>query len=221
LVRGGYKVSKLKEDVAHRALSHEDIQKVLNCPYPPPSPALHKTGDNILYEQFALDIWRFSYYTGGIDFSSIANIRQNDVFDGQLRFQRQKTHKWIQLPLLPYSLAIIEKYRKPNNDYLFPILDSNKHKTDTQQRDRMTKVLKKVNAQLKQIGEELGLPIKLTTYVARHSFATDLKRAGVPEGKISESLGHSNLQVTQHYLDSFGVDALREAFDKLQSKNNE
>jgi len=180
---------------------------------------LHKSGDYIHYEQFALDIWRFSYYTGGIDFNSIANIRQNDVFDCQLHFRRVKTRKPIQIPLLSESLAIIDKYRKSNNDYIFPILDSKVHKTATQQRDRIRMTTKKVNAPLKQIGEELGLPIKLTTYVARHSFATELKRAGVAEGVISEILGHSNLQVTQHYLDSFRKERLQQALENLRGKN--
>jgi len=56
---------------------------------------------------------------------------------------------------------------------------------------------------LKKIGEELNLPIDITTYVARHSFATVLKRSGVSTSLICETLGHSSEKVTQIYLDSF------------------
>jgi site-specific recombinase XerD len=43
----------------------------------------------------------------------------------------------------------------------------------------------------------------LTTYVARHSFATILKRSGAPTEFISESLGHKDLRTTENYLDGF------------------
>ncbi|MCL2312422.1 MAG: tyrosine-type recombinase/integrase, partial [Firmicutes bacterium] len=59
------------------------------------------------------------------------------------------------------------------------------------------------NRYLKMIGEHLKFPISLTTYVARHTFATVLKRSGVNIAIISESLGHSDLATTQIYLDSF------------------
>jgi integrase len=182
---------------------------------------LHKTGDNILYEQFALDIWRFSYYTGGIDFSTCANLLQENVFeakegDWQLKYLRVKTQKWNQVPLTQVPLAIIEKYRKPNNDYIFPILDSNVHKTAKQQKNRIHDVNSKVNDHLKKIGEELGLPIKLTTYVSRHSSASKLNYEGEPTGVIKRAMGHSSEQMTQKYIDdSFGSKKLRSGFEKL------
>ena len=64
-------------------------------------------------------------------------------------------------------------------------------------------MIAKVNIRLKKIGEELNLPIDITTYVARHSFATVLKRSGVSTSLICETLGHSSEKVTQIYLDSF------------------
>ena len=62
---------------------------------------------------------------------------------------------------------------------------------------------RKVNRELKTLGEQIGLEMPLTTYVARHTFATVLKRSGVNIAIISESLGHSDLSTTQIYLDSF------------------
>lgn len=55
---------------------------------------------------------------------------------------------------------------------------------------------------MKQVASELKIP-HISTYTARHSFATVLKRAGVNIAYISESLGHSNLKTTEHYLASF------------------
>lgn len=72
-----------------------------------------------------------------------------------------------------------------------------------------------MNRALGEIGKELKIPIKLTTYVARHSYATVLKRSGVPTSIISESLGHSSERVTQIYLDSFENERMDEALRNL------
>ncbi|WP_369689225.1 tyrosine-type recombinase/integrase [Butyricimonas sp. Marseille-P3923] len=53
------------------------------------------------------------------------------------------------------------------------------------------------------------------TYVARHSFATVLRRSGVNVGIISESLGHTDLKTTQIYLDSFENEQIDEAMSNL------
>jgi len=59
---------------------------------------------------------------------------------------------------------------------------------------------------MKQIGEALEIDKPLTTYAARHSFATVLKRSGASIEFISESLGHKNVQTTENYLDSFELE---------------
>ena len=89
------------------------------------------------------------------------------------------------------------------------------HQTEVQVANRLHKVLAKVNKHLKEIGERLNLPIPLTTYVARHSYATVLKRAGVSTSIISESLGHSSERVTQIYLDSFDNEQINSAMKYL------
>ena len=73
----------------------------------------------------------------------------------------------------------------------------------------------KINKHLKEVGKKLKLPILLTTYVARHSYATILKRAGVSTSIISESLGHSSERITQIYLDSFDNEQIDEAMKNL------
>jgi site-specific recombinase xerD len=55
----------------------------------------------------------------------------------------------------------------------------------------------------------------LTTYVARHSFATVLKRSGVNVAIISEALGHTSLSTTQFYLDSFDNEQIDDAMKNL------
>lgn len=111
----------------------------------------------------------------------------------------------------------MNRYARSRNvdDYIFPILDKQIHRTERQQNDRIRKVLKIVNRELKKLGQELGQDIPLTTYVARHSYASVLKYAGVDISLISQSLGHSNITMTQIYLDSFGNSQLDEAMANL------
>lgn len=196
------KVSKLHQETAKRALSKEDIERVLS----------YKSTNR--YMRFPIDIFAFTYYCGGINFVDIAHLTKANIVDGRLIYKRQKTKKLIKIPLQPQAVALIEKYRSDDSLYLFPIL-SDFHKTDIQQANRIHKVISKVNERLKQIGNALNLPITLTTYVARHSQATVMKRAGVSTAVIREIMGHSSERVTQIYLDSFDNEQVDNALKSL------
>ena len=84
-----------------------------------------------------------------------------------------------------------------------------------QVKDRITDAIANINYHLRAIGKNLGIELKVTTYVARHSYATVLKRAGVSTSIISESLGHSSERVTQIYLDSFDNEQMNDAMRNL------
>lgn len=196
------KVSKLHQETAKRALSKEDIERVLS----------YKSTNR--YMRFPIDIFAFTYYCGGINFVDIAHLTKANIMDGRLIYKRQKTKKLIKIPLQPQAVALIEKYSSDDSQYLFPIL-SDFHKTDIQQANRIHKVISKVNERLKQIGNALNLPITLTTYVARHSQATVMKRAGVSTAVIREIMGHSSERVTQIYLDSFDNEQVDNALKAL------
>nr|WP_319572021.1 site-specific integrase [uncultured Draconibacterium sp.] len=197
-----FRVSKFQQATAKRSLTKTNIDKVINF----------KTSNQ--RKQLAIDIFTFSYLMAGINFVDIANLTSETIFDTRLIYTRKKTGKLIKIPLHAKAVELIEKYYNPENNYLFPIL-FNYHQTDQQKANRIHKVITKVNKQLKEVGKELDLPIDLTTYVARHSFATVLKRAGVSTSLISESLGHSSEKVTQFYLDSFENKQFNEAMKHL------
>ena len=163
-------------------------------------------------EILAIDLFTFSYLTAGINFIDIALLKKENIIDNRIVYCRHKTKKQIIVPLQSEAIEMIEKYK--GTDYLFPIL-STFHETEVQIANRLHKVLSKVNRHLKEIGEKLKLPIPLTTYVARHSFATVLKRSGVSTSIISESLGHSSERITQVYLDSFGNEQMSKAMKNL------
>ena len=207
-----FKVSRFKEATAKRSLTKEDIRRIMDCEvrtltnYPKP------------FLQLAKDLFLLSYLSCGINLTDMLHIRYADIVDGRLVFNRQKTGKLLSFQLQPAALSILDKYRQPNHtpqDYAFPVLRRSVHVTAQQQYGRVQRANKRINRYLKLIGEHLHLPIALTTYVARHSFATVLKRSGVSTSIISESLGHSSEKITQIYLDSFENSQIDAAMQNL------
>lgn len=191
-----FKINKFDIHTEKRAISKEEVQKILAL----------DLSDSCFYTGLAKDLFLFSYFGAGINFSDIALLRFCDLKDGRVCYVRKKTGKPISFSLNDISTKIIEKYANPFREdwnFIFPILDADIHKTEQQKRDRIRKSLKKINRELNNIGSMIGLKEPLTTYVARHTFATVLKRSGVNIAIISESLGHSDLSTTQIYLDSF------------------
>jgi len=87
------------------------------------------------------------------------------------------------------------------DDYIFPILTN--EMSHEEKHKRIKQLLKNINKHIRVIAKEIGLDKDVTTYFARHSFSTVLKRSGASTEFISEQLGHQNLKTTQSYLDSF------------------
>lgn len=168
------------------------------------------------YIQLSKDIFMFSYLCGGINFTDIANLTKANIIEGKrLHYIRQKTGKLIKIGLSEEAMKIIERYATESKGYLFPILNANLHKTPLQKQNRIHKILGKVNINLKLIAAQLGVEGNLTTYVARHSFASVLKKSGINIALISEALGHSDIATTQIYLDSFDNEQIDAAMKNL------
>ena len=203
-----FKVSKFSTKTEKRAISKDSIKQIIEI----------DLSNGTEYQQLAKDLFIFSYLCGGVNFTDMANLKWNkSIVDNRLIYHRQKTGKKINLPISVEANTIIQKYRvvDTTNDYIFPILHQDIHKTDLQQYNRKKKVLLKVNRALKEISEKLGINVNLTTYVARHSYATVLKNSGVNIALIGETLGHSDLKTTQIYLDSFENSQIDEALVNL------
>lgn len=191
-----YKVSKFDVSTQKRAVTKSDILKVMKL----------NLSDKPFYMQFSRDIFIFSYLCAGINFTDIANLKHSNIADNRLQYTRQKTSKKINISLSEKALEILNRYTNTDetDSYLFPILDTKTHITATQKQNRIHKVLGHINKHLKTVADTAKLKnVNLTTYVARHSFATTLKKSGVHVELISEALGHSDIATTQIYLDSF------------------
>lgn len=204
-----YNVSKLKDSTPKRSILKEDIQKIISLDVQ----TISKRPQSLL--QFSKDLFLFSYLGCGINMVDMAHLKRSNIVSIRIVYKRHKTGKQISFLLQPYALEIIQRYENGNNDYIFPILDDSIHTTAEQQFRRIKKVTYVANKNLKKIGESINLSIPLTTYCARHSFATILKRSGINVAIISEALGHSDLKTTQIYLDSFENSQIDEAMKNL------
>ena len=154
------------------------------------------------------DYWLFLYLCNGINVADFVKLKFRDIVDGEICFVRQKTEhttrmrKEIRVIVTDRMQSIIDRWGNvPAPDhFIFPILEGRedaltlKHKTQY--------LIRAINKRMSSIGTALSIG-KISTYTARHSFATVLKRAGANIAYISESLGHSDLKTTENYLASF------------------
>lgn len=154
------------------------------------------------------DLWFFMYLCNGINTADLVKLKYKNIVDGEICFVRQKTErttktiKEIRAIVTPEMQAIIDRWGnapKPDH-YIFPCITGTE---DALKEKLMTKDLtKRINKRMKFIGDTLGID-GISTYTARHSYATVLKRSGANIAYISESLGHNDLKTTEHYLASF------------------
>ena len=159
----------------------------------------------------------FSFYARGINFIDIAYLKWENIKNNRLLYTRKKTNENFSIEITKELKTILDYFKPFNNsknDFIFPILNEN-HISAISKDYRIDKVLKMVNADLKIIAEKTGIEENLTTYVARHSYATIMKFNGVSTSLISQSMGHNSEKTTQIYLDDFGNDILDEASRSL------
>jgi site-specific recombinase XerD len=174
----------------------------------------------------ARDYWTFIYLTNGLNVKDLCLLKYKDIDGNTLKFIRAKTirqkkERVIYATIRKESLKIIEKWGNKNSSnetYVFPILQGKE--SAEKQRQLIQQLTHTINDNLKSIAEELGIKKPVTTYSARHSFATVLKRSGASMEVISEMLGHSNLKTTRLYLDSFEKETLEKTTNALTNFNN-
>lgn len=204
-----FKISKFDTDTRKRAITKEEVKRI---------EALDLSHDPKL--QLAQDVFMFSYYTQGINLTDIALMRWSDIKQNRLYYVRAKTGRSFNVGLMAPAVVILERCRQWSgghpDDYVFPILDRSRHQTAVQIDNRIHRITREVNRGLKQIAVLVGLDVPLTTYVARHTYATVLKQSNkVSVAVISEALGHESEAVTRTYLKSFENEVIDRANENL------
>lgn len=223
ITEGGYPFGKgkfeIKKGVGRKlALTLPQIKKVIDFPL---------VTD---YEKRCRDLWFFSYLCNGVNFHDLLKLKYKNISGGEIYFIRHKTmrttgiQKEVVATLLPEMNAIIKKWGNPSrekDDYIFPYLKPGM--TAIEEKIMIQNVIRLTNKKMKAISDALKLET-ISTYTARHSFATVLKRSGANIAYISESLGHSDLRTTENYLSSFETEerkknaSLLTKFNRKQTK---
>ena len=160
-----------------------------------------------------LDLFLFSFYAMGMPFTDLARLRKTQIKEGVLTYSRRKTGRQVRVRLEPCMLHILEKYKTEGTDYLFPILY--KVKDGKQVSVSYPSALNRYNRSLKELARQAGIPVNLTSYVARHSWASIAYEQGVALPVISKALGHTNTETTLVYIEGIKDERLAEANRKL------
>ncbi|TCO07034.1 site-specific integrase [Natronoflexus pectinivorans] len=194
-----------------KALSIDEISSIYNYEAPEYST-----------KEMAKDYWLFLYLSNGMNVKDFCLLKWSNIDDNILSYKREKTKrsrkkgKLIAVALKPETWSIIKKWGQPSitkDAYIFPHLKPGMTAED--EKATIKQLTKTINKYMKRIAIELKIDKIITTYFARHSFATVLKRSGANVGLISELLGHSSVLVTENYLDSFEKEHIQEQTNVL------
>ncbi len=160
---------------------------------------------------FARDIFMFSFYTRGMSFVDMAYLKKKDLQNGILSYRRQKMGQLLFIKWERPMQEIIDKYDTGGSPYLLPIIKN----VNADERWQYKNAAHLVNSKLKRLGEKLGLAMPLTSYVARHAWASIAKSKNVPLATISEAMGHDSEKTTRIYLASLDTSAVDKANSQI------
>ncbi len=176
------------------------------------------------WQEKARDFFLFNYSGNGINMKDILLLKWGNIDGEYIRYVRAKTKRTNKTCTVPITLYVNEEMRNiilrwgnPQSsaqDYLFPVLKEGL--TPEREMAIIQQFIKMINKYLKLIAQELSIDKPITTYFARHSFATILKKSGVSPLFISESLGHASVRTTEIYLDSFEDDQRKSILENLR-----
>jgi len=212
-----FKISKLENRANKRFIPKEFMIKLVEVEIPEP------------HLNWARQIFLFSFFASGINFKDMAFLKDENIktkyIDGDkeqkyFELNRRKTNESLSIPITE-NLKQILTWAKMNStndgEYLLPIITNKKLKGE-KLNNHITQRRKRLNMHLRTITEKLEFPeglLKISSYYARHSYATTMLRNGVQIEKISEALGHTNIKTTQNYLESFGLDEIARMNENL------
>jgi len=184
---------------AKRAINKDTIQQMSEI----------KIENNYRLE-LSRNLFLFSYFSRGMPFVDMAFLKNTDICNDVIYYCRAKTGQPLRIKIVEPLRQIIKKYNN-EGEYVLPILSSGSKSMYIQYRSS----LKRYNRSLKELSDSLKLQVPLTSYVARHSWATIAKRSGIPVSVISEALGHSSEKTTYTYLAALDPSVIDAANDSI------
>ncbi|MBR1688297.1 MAG: site-specific integrase [Prevotella sp.] len=182
---------------AKRSLAREDLQRIRQLCLPEGS-----------FLSLSRDIFLFSFYAQGMPFVDIAFLTKAQISDGVLVYYRHKTGTRVAIGLEPPMVDIIRRYEQRGRERVFPIL---KARDEPRVYKEYLQKLGRYNRALHKISAMARLSKPLTSYVARHSWASMAYGLNVDLPVISQALGHTNPHTTLLYIKELDDERLQQA----------
>ena len=152
----------------------------------------------------ARDLYLFGFYAQGMAFVDIVLLKKKNINGNILSYRRHKSKQLIHIVITPQMQVLINKYAN-SSEYVFPII---KIASSTSVYEQYRLALGRMNRHLKKIASLLNINVRLTTYTARHTWATLARDSGAPISIISAGLGHTSEEMTRVYLKDFDQETL-------------
>lgn len=207
---GGYSIKTEKSK--KRAVKLDVIQKIRELNYIEGSSLWHHR-----------NYFLFMFNMRGMNLIDLAFLRKDAISKGRVKYKRRKTRrgrsvKEFDIKITREARHILYYYikRKGKDDLVFPILEDVIDSDDDQRiYDVYQNRLCNHNRRLITIGKAIGLEEHLTTYVARHTFATAGLHKGISKAQLGDMLGHTNYNTTEAYFDEFDKEVLDDAAKQI------
>lgn len=161
--------------------------------------------------EYARDMFILSFMLRGMSFIDMALLRKCDLQNGHIVYRRRKTGQMLAIEWTKEMQRILDKYPENESEFLLPIIRSE----ETKVRYTYKYIGEKINRWLKKVGEMVGVEMKLSMYVARHSWASIARAEGIPLSLISEGLGHEKESTTRIYLATLDSSAIDRANGRI------
>ena len=185
------------ESRTKRALTAEQMEQLRNTDF----------SVLTLRQQQVLTYFLLMFMLRGMPFTELAHLRKSDLRNRRITYRRHKTGKLMVVDVPPDAMRLLQKYRdKTDSEYLFPLLHGGLFMEEHHHRYQET--LRHFNRELARLMKQLLPGVSVSSYTARHTWATLAYHSGVPVGLISQSLGHSSIRVTMTYLKPFDAEVI-------------
>ena len=165
----------------------------------------------------ARDLFLFSLLMRGMPFVDIAYMKMDDIRGNTLCYRRRKTGQMMRVRIEPQAWTIIRRYHVEGSAMVFPLIASDDEAVAYRQ---YRSALSLHNKRLKAVSAMLGGGVHLSSYVARHTWASLAQECSLPMHIISTTMGHTTERTTRIYLgtldDSLIDRACRKVWKKLK-----
>jgi integrase/recombinase XerD len=202
----------LTENKVHKVrLSREQIETISR---------LNLTKDSAKYH--TRNAFLFSFYNAGIRFGDLCQLRWSNIVDNNLVYRMSKTGTPKMIPLSKPASDILNLYKTKKakkTDFIFPFLDGQESNSSLMDIKRLISSKNAyTNKMLKQLATMAGIQTNVSFHIARHSFADFARKSKMNLYDISKALGHSDIKVTEQYLESFDNQSLTESMESMFGK---